>query len=66
MASSLIQAISDDLRGYGCEVLRLRKSPFFSVTGVCDEFKINEINVVSGTSIELRIAYELRDRSRRF
>lgn len=61
MASSLIQAISDDLRGYGCGVLRLRKSPFFSVTGVCDEFKINEINVVSGTSIELRVAYELRD-----
>ena len=61
MASSLIQAISDDLRAYGCGVLRLRKSPFFSVTGVSDEFKINEINVVSGTSIELRIAYELRD-----
>ncbi len=44
MASSLIQAISDALKGYGCGVLRLRKSPFFSMSGVCDEFKINEIN----------------------
>lgn len=61
MASSLIQAISDALRGYGCGVLRLRESPFFAMSDVCDEFKINEINVVSGTSLELRIAYELRD-----